>query len=163
MTLPVVQLPLINLSTHPFDLLLAALGLRMSQLARTNDAFKATIKGRSFTIQIDSQDGIARNFSINEGRVRMASGHAAKPDFTLRFKDGETAVRILTQGNPAAFMTGMQDGSLQMEGDFSLLMWFNQAAKMIVPKIPKPIMDKIKPALKHAKKLQSRFQRSRAH
>lgn len=161
MTLPVVQLPLINLSTHPFDLLLAALGLRMIQLARTNDAFQSTIKGRTFTIQIESQDGIARNFSIHDLRVRMASGHAAKPDFTLRFKDGDTAVRILTQGNPAAFMTGMQDGSLQMEGDFSLLMWFNQASKLIVPKIPKPVMDKIKPALKHAKKLQARFKRPR--
>ncbi|AXI03445.1 SCP-2 sterol transfer family protein [Aquirhabdus parva] len=162
MTLPVVQLPLLNLSTHPFDLLLAGLGLRMIQLAYTSPEFKTILENRSFTIQIESQDGIARNFTVLNNQVTMASGLAPKPDFTLRFKDGETAIQILKQGNPAAFMTGMQDGSVQMEGDFSLLMWFNQASKMIVPKIPKPILAKVKPALKHARKLQSRFTRARS-
>ena len=41
-------------------------------------------------------------------------------------------------------MTGMQNGSIKMEGDFSLLVWFNQVAKLIPPKVPKPVKDKIK-------------------
>ncbi|MBV6574801.1 SCP-2 sterol transfer family protein, partial [Acinetobacter baumannii] len=44
------------------------------------------------------------------------------------------------------FMTGMQDGSIKMEGDFSLLVWFNQAAKLIPPKLPKPVKDKVRQA-----------------
>jgi hypothetical protein len=157
MAIPVVQLPLLNLSTHPFDLLLAGIGIRMMQLARTNKPFQALLVDRNFVMQIESQDGIARNFTIADGQVKMASGHAPKADFTLRFRDGHQAIKILTQGKPAAFMVGMQDGSVQMEGDFSLLMWFNQASRMIVPKIPKPILDKAKPVIQHAKKLHSRI------
>jgi len=162
MPIPVVQLPLLNLSTHPFDLLLAGIGLRMIQLGYTSEEFKAILDNRSFTIQIESEDGIARNFTVANRQVRMASGYAPKPDFTLRFKDGATAIKILQKGNPAAFMVGMQDGSIQMEGDFSLLMWFNQAAKMVVPKVPKPVTERIKPVVQHAKKLQARFAKKRA-
>jgi hypothetical protein len=157
MAIPVVQLPLLNLSTHPFDLLLAGIGIRMMQLARTNKPFQALLVDRNFVMQIESQDGIARNFTIANGQVKMASGYAPKADFTLRFRDGNQAIKILSQGKPAAFMAGMQDGSVQMEGDFSLLMWFNQVSKMIVPKIPKPILEKAKPVIEHAKKLHSRL------
>ncbi len=162
MDIPVVQVPFINLSTHPFDLLLAGIGLRMMQLARMHKPFQALLVDRNFVMQIESQDGIARNFTIANGLVKMASGYAPKPDFTLRFRDGNQAIKILTQGKPAAFMVGMQDGSVQMEGDFSLLMWFNQASKMIVPKIPKPILEKTKPLIKHSKKLNSLIRRPRS-
>jgi len=104
MAIPVVQLPLLNLSTHPFDLLLAGIGVRMMQLARTNKPFQALLVDRNFVMQIASLDGIARNFTIANGQVTMASGHAAKADFTLRFRDGNQAIKILTQGKPAAFM-----------------------------------------------------------
>jgi hypothetical protein len=157
MTIPVVQLPLLNLSTHPFDLLLAGIGVRMMQLARTNKPFQALLVDRNFVMQIESKDGISRNFTIANGQVSMASGHAPKADFTLRFRDGNQAIKILTQGKPAAFMVGMQDGSVQMEGDFSLLMWFNQASKMIVPKIPKPILEKARPVIQHVRNLHSRI------
>lgn len=49
-------------------------------------------------------------------------------------------------------MTGMQDGSIKMEGDFSLLVWFNQAAKLIPPKLPKPVKDKVRQARAFIKK-----------
>jgi hypothetical protein len=88
MAIPIVQLPLLNLSTHPFDLLLAGIGIRMMQLARTNKPFQALLVDRNFVMQIESQDGIARNFTIADGQVKMASGHAPKADFTLRFRDG---------------------------------------------------------------------------
>jgi hypothetical protein len=41
-------------------------------------------------------------------------------------------------------MTGMQNGSIKMEGDFSLLVWFNKVAKLIPPKLPKPVQEKVK-------------------
>ena len=43
-------------------------------------------------------------------------------------------------------MTGMQNGTIKMEGDFSLLVWFNQVARLIPPKVPKSVKDKIKVA-----------------
>lgn len=159
MAIPVVQIPLLNLSTHPFDLLLAGIGARMIQLSRTSKPFQALLVDRNFVMQIEALDGIARNFTIANGRVTMASGLAPKADFSLRFRDSALAIKILTEGKPAAFMVGMQDGSVQMEGDFSLLMWFNQASKMIVPKIPQPVLEKAKPVIAHARNLHSRIRR----
>ena len=64
----------------------------------------------------------------------------------MQFADSEQGVKTLLKGDPTAFMTGMQDGSIKMEGDFSLLVWFNQAAKLIPPKLPKPVKDKVRQA-----------------
>ncbi|XID74946.1 SCP2 sterol-binding domain-containing protein [Alkanindiges sp. WGS2144] len=143
-SLPVIKLPIINVSTDPFDLLLVALGLRMQQLSKTSAKFIELLHGRRFTLQLESKNGVSRHFIIADEQVKMASGSAEKPDFTLRFEDSMYAVQTLLKGDPAAFMTGMQSGKIQMEGDFSLLMWFNQAAKLIAPTIPKPVMRKIK-------------------
>ena len=72
------------------------------------------------------------------------SGSEEKADFVLQFADSEQGVKTLMKGDPTAFMTGMQNGTIKMEGDFSLLVWFNQAAKLIPPKIPKPVKEKFK-------------------
>ena len=151
-SLPVIKLPIINVHTDPLDILLFALGLRMQQLSKTNAQFIELLHGRQFTLQIEAKDSIARHFIIQDEKVSSVSGAAAKPDFLLRFSDSLTAVKILMKGDPTAFMTGMQTGAIQMEGDFSLLMWFNQAAKLIVPTIPKPVLKKIKQAQSLLKK-----------
>ena len=150
-SLPVVKLPLINLTTDPFDLLLVGLGLRMQQLSKTNAKFIELLHDRNFTLQLETKNGISRHFIIRNEQVKMASGKADKPDFTLRFEDSMFAVQTLLKGDPTAFMTGMQSGKIQMEGDFSLLMWFNQAAKLIAPHIPKPLLKKIKLAQRFIK------------
>lgn len=151
-SLPVVKLPIINVHTDPLDILLFALGLRMQQLSKTNAQFIELLHGRQFTLQIEAKDSIARHFIIQNEKVSSVSGASTKPDFLLRFSDSLTAVKILMKGDPTAFMTGMQTGAIQMEGDFSLLMWFNQAAKLIVPTIPKPVQQKIKQAQRLLKK-----------
>ena len=43
-----------------------------------------------------------------------------------------------------------------MEGDYSLLMWFNQLAKHIVPAVPeelKPLLEKARPLTEKAQSL----------
>ncbi|MEC7118867.1 MAG: SCP-2 sterol transfer family protein [Pseudomonadota bacterium] len=158
--IPVVKIPVIDLTTEPFDLLLAGLGVRMQQLAYTSPEFKALIDGRAFTLQIESHDGIARHYRIKDSKVCHRGGKAKQPDFTLRFKDSQTGVSTLTKGDPSAFMLGMQTGTIQMEGDFSLLMWFNQAAKFIAPNIPKPVQQKIKQARKFVAEKRAAFKQS---
>lgn len=144
--LPVINVPVINVKTDPLDVLLVALGLRMQQLSKTNAKFIELLHGRQFTLQIETQDGISRHYLIANEKVKSVSGASTKPDFVLRFDNSLNAVKILMKGDPTAFMTGMQTGAVQMEGDFSLLMWFNQAAKLIVPTLPKPVVQKIKQA-----------------
>lgn len=143
-SLPVVKLPLVNVSTDPLDLLVAGLALRMKQLARTSPQFIELIYNRNFRIQIGTDTGTARQIIINQGKVETVSGSLEKADFTLQFANSEQGVKTLVKGDPTAFMTGMQDGTIKMEGDFSLLVWFNQAAKLIPPKLPKPVQEKVR-------------------
>jgi len=59
-----------------------------------------------------------------------------------------TGVKLLTKGSLPAFMTAVQEGKLSIEGDYSLMMWFNKLAKHIVPTIPEecePYINKAKP------------------
>ncbi|MCK4108024.1 SCP2 sterol-binding domain-containing protein [Acinetobacter radioresistens] len=145
-SIPVVHLPLVDLSTDPLDLLLMGLALRMKQLARTSPKFIELTHDRQFRIQIGTEQGMTRQFVINHGQVETVSGSAEKADFILQFADSEQGVKTLLKGDPTAFMTGMQNGSIKMEGDFGLLVWFNQVAKLLPPKLPKPVKEKIKMA-----------------
>lgn len=145
-SIPVVHLPLVDLSTDPLDLLLMGLALRMKQLARTSPKFIELTHDRQFRIQIGTEQGMARQFVINHEHVETVSGSAEKADFILQFADSEQGVKTLLKGDPTAFMTGMQNGSIKMEGDFGLLVWFNQVAKLLPPKLPKPVKEKIKMA-----------------
>ena len=143
-SIPVVKLPLVDVSTDPLDLLVAGLALRMKQLARTSPKFVELIHERQFRIQIGTDEGLARQIVVNNGHIDTLSGDAEKADFILQFADSEQGVKTLMKGDPSAFMTGMQNGSIKMEGDFSLLVWFNKVARLIPPKLPKPVQAKVK-------------------
>ena len=143
-SIPVVSLPIVDVSTDPLDLLVLGMALRMKQLARTSPKFIELTHDRQFRIQIGTDLGMARQIIVNNGQIDSVSGSVEKADFILQFADSEQGVKTLIKGDPTAFMTGMQDGSIKMEGDFSLLVWFNQVAKLIPPKLPKPVKQKIK-------------------
>ena len=143
-SIPVLKLPLVDVSTDTLDLLVAGLALRMKQLARTSPKFIELVHERQFRIQIGTDLGLARQIIVNNGEIESVSGSDTPADFVLQFADSEQGVKTLVKGDPTAFMTGMQNGTIKMEGDFGLLVWFNQVAKMIPPKLPKPVKEKIK-------------------
>ncbi|AMW80180.1 SCP-2 sterol transfer family protein [Acinetobacter sp. TGL-Y2] len=143
-SIPVVKLPIVDASTDPLDLLVLGLSFRMKQLARTSPKFIELIHDREFRIQIGTDLGVARQIIVNHGQIDTVSGDAEKADFILQFADSEQGVKTLIKGDPTAFMTGMQNGTIKMEGDFSLLVWFNQVARLIPPKVPKSVKDKFK-------------------
>lgn len=145
-SLPVIKLPVVDVTTDPLDLLITGLVLRMKQLARTSPQFIELIYDRSFRIEIGTAQGVARQIIIDQGKVSTAANATQSADFKIQFVDSEYAVKTLMKGDPTAFMTGMQSGNIKMEGDFSLLVWFNQVAKLVVPKIPKPVKQRIKQA-----------------
>lgn len=142
--LPIIQIPFLDVSSDPLDVLVLGLALRMQQLARSNSQFKALIEDRQFCLQIGNNDGMARQILVSQGRIRSVAGRAQQPDFVLQFANSELGVRTLLRGEPSAFMTGMQDGSIQMQGDFALLVWFNQVAALIPPHIPEPIKAQVR-------------------
>lgn len=142
--LPVVNIPLVDVTTDPLDLLLTGLALRMKQLARTSPQFVELVYNKKFRIEIGVYDGMARQIIVDHGKISTEPAGSEKADFKLLFKDSDFAVKTLMKGDPTAFMVGMQSGDIKMEGDFSLLMWFNQAAKLLVPAIPEPVKSGIK-------------------
>lgn len=143
-------IPVLNIKADPLDALLAAVGYRLSMLASSdNEDFKALLEDKDVTIQLGSDAaGVARYYQFNNGKFSQHSGEAKDATLTIDFADSMTGVKLLTGGNVPAFMTAVQEGNLKMEGDYSLLMWFNKLAKHIVPEIPeeaKPYLQKAKP------------------
>ncbi len=142
--IPVVKLPLLNVSTDPLDLLVVSIVLRMKQLAKTSPKFIELSHERQIRIQIATDAGFARQILVNNGKVETVAGAPQPADFTLQFADSDQGVKTLIKGEPSAFMTGMQNGSIKMEGDFSLLVWFNKVARLLPPQLPKPVQAKVK-------------------
>lgn len=143
-SIPVVKLPIVDVTTDPLDLLVLGIALRMKQLARTSPKFIELIHDRQFRLQIGTDQGIARQIVVNHGKIDTVSGQTEAADFILQFADSENGVKTLIKGDPTAFMTGMQNGSITMEGDFSLLVWFNEVARLIPPKLPKSVKKNIR-------------------
>lgn len=142
--------PVLNIKSDPLDVLLAVVGYRLSMLADSdNEDVKALFANRKVTIEIASDESnVTRYFRFDDGQFSQHSGHAEKADLTINFKDSMTGVKLLTKGDLPAFMTAVQEGNLSIEGDYSLMMWFNKLAKHIVPPIPeeyKPYIQKAKP------------------
>ncbi|WP_296402662.1 hypothetical protein [Psychrobacter sp.] len=155
--------PVLNIKANPLDALLAAVGYRLSMLAKSDDPnIQQILEGRKVSIELGSEaDGIARYYVFDEGSFQQYSGKANQPSLRIDFKDSMTGVKLLTGGNVAAFMTAIQDKDLKMEGDYSLLMWFNQLAKHIVPAVPeelKPILKKARPLAEKARPLAQKAQ-----
>ena len=151
-------IPVLDIKSDPLDVLLAVIGYRLSMLADSdNEEVKALFADRNVTIELASTEAdIARYFVFDNGRFSQYSGHAKKADLTINFKDSMTGVKLLTKGNLPAFMTAVQEGNLSIEGDYSLMMWFNKLAKHIVPEIPeeyKPYVQRAKPYAYKAQQL----------
>ena len=143
-------IPVLDIKSDPLDVLLAVIGYRLSMLADSDDeAVKKLFADRQVTIELASDESdVARYFRFDNGQFSQRSGHAEKADLTINFKDSMTGVKLLTKGDLPAFMTAVQEGNLSIEGDYSLMMWFNKLAKHIVPTIPeeyKPYIQKAKP------------------
>ncbi|MFO1390716.1 MAG: SCP2 sterol-binding domain-containing protein [Agitococcus sp.] len=130
---------------NKFELLLLFMAGRMQYLSHHHAGFMALLHNKDFVIQLQTFDATTvRYFSIKHRGVRSHGQMHAKPDFVLSFKDADYAVKTLSKANPMAFMKGMQAGDIKMEGDFGLLMWFNNAAKYLQPDVPKPVRQAVK-------------------
>lgn len=143
-------IPVLDVKADPLDVLLAAIGYRLSMLASSDDEkVQALFADKQVTIEFASDDSdVTRYYKFDNGEFSQHSGHADDATLTINFKDSMTGVKLLTQGNAAAFMTAVQEKKLTMKGDYSLIMWFNKLAKHIVPAVPeqlKPYVTQAKP------------------
>ncbi|MEV6051995.1 hypothetical protein [Streptomyces sp. NPDC052107] len=91
---------------------------------------------RSLTVEISADDGPARHWDFDGQRrhVSTSAGRAAAPDFAVRFTSSGHALRDLT--SPDAIDAIMRDrihGTVRVEGNHLLLMWFRGLIRTVVP------------------------------
>lgn len=144
--IPVVKLPLVNVSTDPLDLTTVGMVLRMKQLAKTSPKFIELVHDRQLKIQICAENGMARQIIINKDKVDSEPGLNKDADFTLIFKDSDYGVKTLLKGDPSAFIAGIKDGSIKIDGDQSILVWFSKLMRLLPPKLPKNVERQFKQA-----------------
>ena len=118
-----------------FRLMLWALGLMMKKASKNNPDLQKQLEGKDFTFQIKTQDEkIARRFIVKNNRVRSKGGVDSDPAFSIAFKDADTGISIMTAKDKNAFMKGIQDKDIKIDGDLSLVLWFQSVVKHIAPK-----------------------------
>ncbi|MAK89707.1 MAG: helicase [Oceanospirillaceae bacterium] len=118
-----------------FRMLLWALSLIMKKAAKKNPDFRKQLEGKNFAFQLQTADGgIARQFTVSDNAI-SSKGRAHKdPAFTISFKDADTGLNILTSKDKNAFMKGIQDKDITIDGDLSLVMWFQSVSKYLKPR-----------------------------
>lgn len=124
-----------------FRFLLWMLGLLMGKASRTNPAFQQQLGDKALVFQLQTLDGkVARHFRVKDQRITSHSGVYAEPAFAIAFKDAAYGFATMQAKNKQlAFMTGIQDKSIQIKGNPALVMWFQGLTKYLKPRKAKAV------------------------
>jgi hypothetical protein len=119
-----------------FRFLLWMLARLMGKASRTNPDFQQQLAGKELVFQLHTLDGkVARHFIVKDQRVTSKRGAVAQPAFALGFKDAAYGFATLTAKNKQlAFMQGIQNKDIQIQGNPAQVMWFQGLTKYLKPK-----------------------------
>ena len=119
-----------------FRFLLWMLGRLMAKASRENPEFQQQLAGKDLVFQLHTLDGrIARHFIVRDQRVVSKRGTTSAPAFAIGFKDGAYGFATMSAKNKQlAFMQGIQNKDIQIQGNPALVMWFQGLTKYLVPK-----------------------------
>lgn len=119
-----------------FRFLLWMLGRMMAKASQTNPAFQQQLEGRDLVFQLHTLDGkVARHFIVKDQRLTSKRGTATQPDFALGFKDADYGFTTMSAKNKQlAFMQGIQNKDIQIQGNPALVIWFQGLTKYLMPK-----------------------------
>lgn len=126
-----------------FRFLLWMLGRLMAKASRDNAEFQQQLAGKDLVFQLHTLDGkIARHFIVKGQRVTSKRGTTSAPAFAIGFKDGAYGFATMSAKNKQlAFMQGIQNKDIQIQGNPALVIWFQGLTKHLVPK-KKPVEKK---------------------
>lgn len=145
-----IYIPVLQVGLNALDALLFAVAKRLTSLANNNDeAVLALLKDKNVTLQFTSDDGVARFYRFDNGQVSQNTGRADNADLTIHFTDSTQGAKLLAKGDTVAIMSAIQDGKMQVTGDYKLILWFAQLARLVakIPEQYKPYVDTAKPYL----------------
>jgi hypothetical protein len=119
-----------------FRFLLWMLGRMMAKASRENPKFQEQLAGKDLVFQLHTLDGkIARHFIVKDQRISSKRGSATAPAFALGFKDGAYGFATMSAKNKQlAFMQGIQNKDIQIQGNPALVVWFQGLTKYLMPK-----------------------------
>ena len=123
-----------------FRMLLWLLGRMLGKASKTNPELQKQLQDKELGFSLLMLDGkVARSFHVAGQRISSVSGTIDNPAFTMGFRDAAYAYQVMTAKNKQlAFMQGIQDKNIRIEGNPALVMWFQGLFKYIVPKKKKP-------------------------
>ncbi len=115
----------------------------MKKASKTNPDFQKQLDGKDLTFMLHTLDGkVARHFIVKNNRLESRSGIAHEPAFSIGFKDAAFGYNTMQAKNKQlAFMQGIQDKNIQIQGNTMLVMWFQGLMKYLMPRKPKPKAD----------------------
>lgn len=119
-----------------FRFLLWMLGRLMAKASRDNPAFQQQLIDRDMQFQLHTLDGkVARHFIVKDQRITSKRGPASQPAFALGFKDAAYGFATMNAKNKQlAFMQGIQNKDIQIQGNPALVIWFQGLTKYLMPK-----------------------------
>jgi hypothetical protein len=119
-----------------FRFLLWMLGRLMAKSSRNNPALQEQLVGKDMVFQLHTLDGkVARHFIVKDQRITSKRGPSESPAFALGFKDSDYGYATMTAKNKQlAFMQGIQNKDIQIQGNPALVIWFQGLTKHLMPK-----------------------------
>ncbi|MCP9339911.1 helicase [Stutzerimonas xanthomarina] len=119
-----------------FRFLLWMLGRLMAKSSRTNPDFQKQLGDKDLTFQLHTLDGkVARHYVVKDQRVTSHGGTATDPAFAIGFKDSAYGFATMNAKNKQlAFMQGIQNKDIQIQGNTALVMWFQGMTKYLKPR-----------------------------
>ncbi|HEY6612561.1 MAG TPA: helicase [Pseudomonas sp.] len=119
-----------------FRILLWLLGRLLAGASRSNPAFREQLLERDLVFQLQTRDGkIARHFIVKDQHIRSAAGTVAQPAFSIAFRDAAYGFATLAAANKQlAFMQGIQNKDIQIQGNPALVLWFQGLTQLLGPR-----------------------------
>ena len=94
---------------------------------------------RDVVIAIETNDGVAHRFVFKDRAMTSASGAEPKADCTLRFATQGQAIAMLTSRRATSLLyAGLLDGSITIEGNPFVSMWFYDLTQWVIPLAERP-------------------------
>jgi len=123
-----------------FRFLLWMLGRLMAKASRQNPDFQQQLGDKDLSFQLHTLDGkVFRHYVVRNQRVTSHAGPAADPVFAIGFKDSAYGFATMNAKNKQlAFMQGIQNKDIQIQGNPALVMWFQGLTKFLKPRKKKP-------------------------
>jgi 3-hydroxyisobutyrate dehydrogenase len=127
-----------------FRFLLWLLAKKLISAGRKNTAFKKEVSKRDLIFQLKTMDNKhSRYFIVNRGNLVTGTEKPdSKPDFSISFRDPDYGFSVLTSREKNAFVTGVLEENIIIEGDFPLIIWFQNLISLMksgTAKIPEHI------------------------